>query len=222
VATALAAVPGLVAPPRPAPSIDGTPGFARPTTLPAASPRVLDGQAGRARAGGDVARYRSQLAAFARAHRGDARQFAALLAAGRRSEARERLRALADAASALALPALARATSIIDDALRNGRPVPPSRLHELGTTLAETVTAAEAASAETAPAPNPLAAIGDGADRAQLWQHFDDALARGDIVALDLFERLAHGRDGAAWQALRDALLVLDYARAAEIRPRVR
>lgn len=219
-AAALATLPDLLTPSARAP--EASTSAARQPMLPAASPRVLDSQAGRARAGGDVARYRSLLAAFVRDHRGEARQFAALLAGGRPSEARERLRALADASAMLGLPALARITASIEEALRNGRPVPPSRLHELGATLTETLAAAEAASTEPAPTPIPLARIADSVDRTQLWQHFDDALARGDIIALDLFERLAHGHDGAAWQALRDALLVLDYARAAEIRPRVR
>jgi CheY-like chemotaxis protein len=219
-AAALIALPSLATPPPLTSAAMAQ--LPRPTPLPATSPRVLDGRTGRTRAGGDLARYRARLAAFVREHRGDARQFAALLAAGRPSEARQRLRALATAADELAMPALARATGNIEDALRNGRPVPPSRLHELGTTLAETMAAAEAASTDPSSASIPVSRIADSTDRAGLWRLFDEALARGDVIALELFERLAQGHDGPAWRALRDAMLVLDYARAAEIRPRVR
>lgn len=222
-AGALAGLPGLVANPgRPAGPIDAKADPARPAP-PAASPRALDRTAGRAR-DGTAPLDQQRLAAFAREHRGDARQFAALLAAGRHVEARERLRKLDAAARSLALPALTRVTAAIDEALRNGRPVPPSRLHELGAALTAAVAAAEDAAAETAPAPPDVATapVTDPAARAELWQRFDAALARGDIGALDLYERLARGHDGAAWRALRDALLVLDYARAAEIRTRVR
>lgn len=204
------------------------PGFADERTASAATPsgvgstvagggsaQTLDIDGALRNLAGDAVLHRRLLGSFAREQRDAADVIAKLLLEGRPAQARERAHALKGAAATLGLAALAKAAGAIEATLRAGQPVPPSRLHDLRTLVATACAAAiDAALAGEGSSSSTVASNG----RPQLWARFDAALAVGGMDALDIFEQLSRDRAGADWDAMRDALLVLDFERAAALR----
>lgn len=176
--------------------------------------------------GDDEPLYRCLLATFAAEHAEDASRIRAAIAAGRRAEAREATHALKGLAATLGMAPLARVTASIELSLRAGSAVPDAVLDALRDRLAEALAAAGAWLKRHAPPQrSPLAVDGPERDREAQWSLLDAQIARGELAALGTFESLAASRGGelddAEWEAVRDALVQLDFERAAELRGRI-
>jgi CheY-like chemotaxis protein/signal transduction histidine kinase len=178
--------------------------------------------------GDDEPLYHRLLATFAAEHEGDAGRIRAAIAAGRRAEAREATHALKGLAATLGMAPLARVAASIELSLRAGSAVPDAVLDALHERLAEALAAAADWLANHSPRPVPLPVAdieASGADREAQWSLLDAQIARGELGALGTFESLAASRrgelDDAEWEAVHDALVHLDFERAAALRRRL-
>jgi len=191
-----------------------------------ADPPPLDTEAAIRFLGGDEPLYRRLLVTFAAEHADDAQRIRAAIVAGRRAEAREATHALKGLAATLGMSALARVTASIELSLRAGSAVPDAVLDVLRESLARALATAGAWLEQPAP-PCRSPAGGDApeADRDAQWSLLDAQIARGELDALGTFESLAASRPGelddAEWEAVRDALVQLDFERAAALRRRI-
>lgn len=178
--------------------------------------------------GDDEPLYRRLLATFAAEHTGDAERIRAAVAAGRRAEAREATHALKGLAATLGMGRLARVTASIELSLRAGSAVPDAVLDVLHERLAEALaaTADWLANHSHRPTPAPVPVIEASAEDIEAqWSLLDAQIARGELGAIGTFESLAASRgralDDAEWEAVRDALIQLDFERAATLRRRL-
>lgn len=173
--------------------------------------------------GDDEPLYRRLLATFAAEHADDAGRIRAAIAAGRRSEAREATHALKGLAATLGMVPLARVASSIELNLRAGSAVPDGVLDALRDRLADALAAAGTWLERHRPAtPRASASPATTVDVDAQWALLDAQIARGELGALGTFESLAAtrrtGLDDAEWEAVHDALVQLDFERAAALR----
>jgi HPt (histidine-containing phosphotransfer) domain-containing protein len=212
-----------------------TGGGAKAFVEPAASPLErleardlpsLDADAAIRFLGDDEPLYRRLLSTFTAEHAEDALRIRAAIAAGLRSEAREATHALKGLAATLGMAPLARVNASIELSLRAGSAVPDAVLDALRERLAEALAAAGAWLDRHPPPRRPTVGVDDPAvDHDARWSLLDAQIARGELGALGTFESLAVQRPGeiddAEWEAVRDALVQLDFERAAELRRRI-
>jgi CheY-like chemotaxis protein len=173
--------------------------------------------------GDDEPLYRRLLATFAAEHADDAKHIREAIAAGRRAEAREATHALKGLAATLGMAPLSKISAAVELSLRAGSAVPDTVMDALRDQLDAALAAASTWLKHHARPPrSPKGGDVAGVDRDAQWALLDAQIARGELGALDTFERLAASRPGelddAEWEAVRDALVQLDFERAAALR----
>jgi CheY-like chemotaxis protein/signal transduction histidine kinase len=207
----------------PAPEAES--GGARRGEAPDAPP--LDADSAIRYLGDDASLYRRLLAAFADEHADDAVRIGVAIATGRRGEAREAAHALKGLAATLGMGPLSRVSATIELNLRAGSAVPDSVLDALRDRLAEALHAATRWLAEYAPTArsDDQGVVATAVDREAELAMLDAQIERGELAALGTFERLSATRradlDDAEWEAVHEALVRLDFERAASLRRRI-
>jgi CheY-like chemotaxis protein/signal transduction histidine kinase len=197
-----------------------------PRRLDAADPPPLDAASAIRFLGDDEPLYRRLLATFVAEHLEDASRIRAAIAAGRRGEGREATHALKGLAATLGMSPLARVAASIELSLRAGSGVPDTVIDALEHRLAGAISAAREWLARHEPRRKEgTITAGPATDLDAQWELLDAQIARGELAALGTFESLAASRGGelddAEWKAVRDALVQLDFERAAELRVRI-
>jgi CheY-like chemotaxis protein/HPt (histidine-containing phosphotransfer) domain-containing protein/signal transduction histidine kinase len=187
---------------------------------------ALDTAAALRHLGDDRRLFRRLLSTFASDHGRDEHALRSALVAGRRGDAREAAHALKGLAATLGMAQLARVAGSIELSLRAGSAVPDGILDALRDRLDDAVSAAQAWLQEdnsTHPPGSPRTRT--DLNRAEFLATLDRQIAGADLDALATFDLLESTRgpdaDEAAWEEVRNALMELDFERAAALRSQI-